>query len=135
MKKLFLFAIALVLSSAIASAKCVVTIDGPEKEYVELRLENNTNQKGLTARLVYLKKQKDDYVVKGDYGTVPALGIDEIKSFKSTIKKGSIVGIELPKEMPSDIQCSIEYRDYVKGNVVVLHLYERGTDSHGFVSF
>ena len=106
-----------------------------EKEYIELRLENNTNQKGLTARLVFLKKQKDDFVFKSDYSTVSALGINGSQTIKTPIKKGTILGIELPKEMPSDIQCSIEYRDYADGDIVVLHLYERGTGANGFDSF
>ncbi len=135
MKKLILFATALIMSCALASAKCVVTIAGDAKEYQELRLENNTNQNALTARLVYLKKQKDDYVFKSDLGTVAATPVNGSVTIKSTVKKGAIVGIELPKEMPSDIQCSVEYRNYAEGNVVILHLYERGTGANGFDSF
>ena len=107
------------------SARQVFTIEGPEEDYNQIRVENGTSQVNFRCRIVIL--DNDDSVLT-TYGVFELKEKGDSDSNTSRIPRGTRIGIDMPKDFPVQVSYFIEYRDYPLFDAVIIHLTDETTE-------
>ena len=128
MKKMIVMMAVIAMSCGLAQAgQIMVQVAGPAKKYSQVKLENNTNVENFQCRIVTLKKEKGEYVQKDVYNVYDIDRKGDIDTNTSPVKRGVMLGLELPKDFPNDVKASVEYRSYPGNEVIQIHLYNTQT--------
>lgn len=110
MKKLIIFFFSL-FCFVIAEAKATFEVGG-RGWYRHIRVINQTSQENFSLRLVLLTKNEDGSYTRGEvYGTYNLKGKNDVDTNTRLIKAGQLVGIEMPKDFPVEVEVSLEYRN------------------------
>ncbi len=132
MKRIFLFILSLFAVLSVA-AKTTFKIEGPEKKYNQIRVINKTSQENFSCRLVLLKVNEDGSFTRGDvYGTYNLKGKNDIDTNTNKVKRGTIVGVEMPTDFPEDVEVSVEYRNYPFYDAVIVTLIDKNNKFESF---
>lgn len=115
----------LFVSLAQATAKNIFVIDGPEDSYNQIRVVNETTQSNFTCRLVVLNNDDTTSYVYNVYNLGDRHDMD---SHISRIYRGTKIAIQMPKDFPSEISFSVEYRDYPLFDAIIVHLTDGNTE-------
>lgn len=110
---------------AIAQEKMMFTVAGPERSYNQIRVVNETSIEILRCRLVVLDKECH---MKSVYAIVSVGQGDDKDSEGESVRRGTKIGIEFPKDLTKELDFSIEYRDRPFFDAVVIHIYEKNGD-------
>ena len=132
MKRLFLFILSMLAFISI-EAKTTFKIAGPEKKYNQIRVINQTSQENFSCRLVLLKENADGTFTRGDvYGTYNLKGKSDIDTNTNKVKRGTVVGVEMPENFPEDVEVSVEYRNYPFYDSVIVTLIDKNNKFESF---
>lgn len=132
MKRLFLFILSMLAFISI-EAKTTFKIAGPEKKYNQIRVINQTAQENFSCRLVLLKENADGTFTRGDvYGTYNLKGKNDIDTNTNKVKRGTVVGVEMPADFPEDVEVSVEYRNYPFYDAVIVTLIDKNNKFESF---
>lgn len=113
----------LMLSSVITFAQRTFIVEGPERSYNQVRVSNETSQENFNCRVVILN---DDNSTKEVYGVYELKEKGDTDSNTNRIKRGTKLGIQLPKDFPVEVDFSVEYKDYPMFDAIIIHLYDKG---------
>lgn len=114
-------------------AKTTFKIAGPEKKYNQIRVINQTSQENFSCRLVLLKENADGTFTRGDvYGTYNLKGKSDIDTNTNKVKRGTVVGVEMPENFPEDVEVSVEYRNYPFYDSVIVTLIDKNNKFESF---
>lgn len=124
MKKILALLAVLALGTfAFADDSMIFKVEGPEKSYNQIRIENETSQADFDCRLVTLELEKDGtYKNTGVYGTYNLKESGDGDSNSGSVERKSYIGIEMPKDFPENVTFEIEYKDYPFYDVIIIHL-------------
>lgn len=114
-------------------AKTTFKIAGPEKKYNQIRVINQTAQENFSCRLVLLNENADGTFTRGDvYGTYNLKGKNDIDTNTNKVKRGTVVGVEMPADFPEDVEVSVEYRNYPFYDAVIVILIDKNNKFESF---
>ncbi len=132
MKRIILFILSM-LAFISVEAKTTFKVEGPEREYNQIRIINQTSQENFSCRLVLLKENADGSFTRGDvYGTYNLKGKNDIDTNSVKIKRGTLVGIEMQENFPEEIEVSIEYRNYPFFDSIIVVLIDKNNRFDSF---
>lgn len=124
MKRIILNLLLLVLPLA-ASARMLLTVDGPNKSYSRVLVVNETSQEKFRCRVVLLDDKDEMKSVYG-YFSLDEFGDEDSKI--SRIENGTHLGIEIPKNFPVETSFAVEYLKRPVFGVIVIHLIDAAAD-------
>lgn len=116
----------IVVLPLVANAKMVLTIDGPEDSYNQIRLVNETSKENFKCRVIVLNEDESQKFVYGVYRLKEYRDSD---SNTQSISKGTKIGIELPSDFDAELNYEIEYLDLPLFDIVVIHLTDKEDNS------
>lgn len=122
MKKLFMILMAAMLPMLI-QAREVLTIEGPEDEYNQIKVINHTSVENLRCRVVKINDADDTNPIV--YGIYELKGYEDSDVNTNWIKSGSKIGVEFPGDLNIDIDCKVEYKDLPLFDIVIIHLFDK----------
>ena len=122
MKKRIVVLLALLMSLTAASAREVFSINGPERSYNQIWVVNRTSQENFDCRVVVMNDDKE--TVKEVYGIYHLKGYDDRDSNTNKIKRGTTIGVEMPKGFPVKVNLNIEYRDYPFFDAIIITIVD-----------
>ncbi len=102
--------------------KFAFTIAGPERYYNQIRVVNHTSEPYFQCRVVYLT---DDDEIEGTYGVYDLNGYEDSDSNTQDIRRGTRIGVQLPKEFTNEVRFSVEYKDYPFYDAIFIHIHDR----------
>ncbi len=124
--KRFFMAIALAACTFCSmAARTVLKVEGDEDRYNMIRVVNATNQTNFQCRVVLLNENEE---TKSVYGVFNLQQTGDHDSCKGWVRQGDLIGIEMPKGYPVEINATISYMDYPLFDIVVVTLTEQATD-------
>ncbi len=109
-----------------ANAKMVLTIDGPENTYNQIRIVNETSQENFKCRVIVLNEDESQKFV---YGVYKLKEYSDSDSNTQSIKRGTKIGIELPQDFNAELNYDVEYLDLPLFDIVVIHLKDKDDNS------
>lgn len=122
---LFTLVFLIIAMLTVAQEKMMFIVTGPERSYNQIRIVNETSIETLRCRLLLLDKE---YHMKSVYAIVSVGLGDDVDSKGESVKRGTKIGIEFPKQMTKKLDFSIEYRDRPFFDAVVIHIFEKDGD-------
>ncbi len=102
-----------------AQEKMSFVVEGPEKSYNQIRVENNSSHENVKCRVV--KLDENDEII-ATYGIYELKGIGDSDTNTDKFKKGTKIGIQIAKDINHQFTFEVEYRDVPFFDVVVIHL-------------
>ena len=123
MKRIFL-ALACALSVTLCAYaqqtnKFAFTVEGPERSYNQIRVINHTSQENFSCRVLILDEYDE---IIAQHCVLKLKEYDDGDSEVGWIDRGTRLGIQLPKDFPTEVSFAIEYRDYPFYDVIVIYL-------------
>lgn len=125
MKKVFSVFTLLLCALCTLSARTVLKVNGDEDRYNMIRVVNSTNQTNFQCRIVLLNDKEE---VKSTYGVFNLQQTGDHDSCKGWVKQGELIGVEMPKDFPVQVNATISYMDYPLFDIVVVTLTENATE-------
>ena len=125
MKRIYLFLLLLIGSWQLASAKLVLTVEGPKESYNQVKIINETSVDSLHLRVVKLNFDGTNESIFGVYYINGKGESDTNTTNKERIKRGTQLAIEFPKDFPVELAYFLEYRDYPLFDMIIIHLHDK----------
>ena len=97
-------------------------VEGYSPYYNQVRVVNETSFSNFHCRLAYLN---DDYSTKEIFGHFELKGrgdVDTNTENRNAISKGSLMGIQFPKDFNKEVSLVVEYKDFPMLHVIILRL-------------
>lgn len=130
MRRLVLFIISLLTFVSI-EAKTTFKVEGASKWYKHIRVINQTTQENFSCRLVSLTVNEDGSFTRGEvYGIYNLKKKNDIDTNTKYIKRGTLVGVEMPADFPEDVEAVVEYSTFV--NTVRVTLVSKNKNFESF---
>ena len=123
-KRMFFALFVLMLSYTFASAQHTFVAEGPEKQYNQIRVVNETSQENFQCRVVVLDENDSLQKVYGVYNLNEKGDAD---SNTDKFPRGTKFGIQMPKNFPVEVDFMIEYKDIPLFDILIIHLYDKGS--------
>jgi hypothetical protein len=102
----------------------VFVVEGPEDSYNHLRVVNETSLESLKCRVVVLNEDKS---IKEIYSGFEFKERGATLKGKKGITRGTVLGVQFPKELTEKPSFSVEYKDFPMFDLVVIHLKDVNT--------
>jgi len=102
----------------------VFVVEGPEDSYNHLRVVNETSLESLKCRVVVLNEDKS---IKEIYSEFEFKERGATLKGKKGITRGTVLGVQFPKELTEKPSFSVEYKDFPMFDLVVIHLKDVNT--------
>lgn len=127
MKKSILFAFMLMVAVSVsAQSRMTFFVEGPGREYNQIRVMNETSLENFHCRVVVLD---EDGSVKDIYGYYQLKEKwDTDTNTKGRIKRGTLLGIHFPKDFTQELSFYVEYTENPIYNVIVIHLTDKDSE-------
>lgn len=106
-------------NSGNAQQEMIFVVEGPEDSYNHLRIVNETSMENLKCRVVILNEDKS---IKEVYEEFEFKEKGSTMKGKKGIKRGTILGVQFPKESTEKPSFSVEYKDFPMFDLVIIHL-------------
>lgn len=130
MKRFILF-FASIVFFLIAHAKTTFRVEGLSRSYNHIRVINQTTQENFSCRLVSLTENEDGSFTRGEvYGIYNLKKKNDIDTNTKYIKRGTLVGIEMPADFPEEVEAVVEYSAW--GNAVRVTLVSKDKNFESF---
>lgn len=127
MKKSILFVLLVIVAVSVsAQSKLTFFVEGPEKEYNQIRVTNETSLENFHCRVVVLDEDRSVKDIYGDYQLKEKGDTDT--NTKDRIKRGTLLGIQFPKNFTEELSFYVEYRDNPMFDVIVIHLTDKDSE-------
>lgn len=111
--------------SVFAQKEMTFMVAGPESTYNQVRVVNETSLENFNCRVV-IYDDKSQAEVYGSYELKEKGDSDSNTKNLDRIKKGSTIGVQLPKSIKKKLSFYVEYKDYPLFDVIVIHLTDKG---------
>lgn len=111
------------LSEAKPAEKIQFTIAGPEEEYNQIRIVNETSQVNFHCRVVLLDKHDEIVAQYGEY-YLKEKGDMDLNTQR--IRRGQKIGIQMPADFYTELGFSVEYQDLPLFDAIVIRLRDKG---------
>ena len=128
MKKKFLFVLMLLFAVSLqnVNSKNIFTIAGPEKQYNQIRVVNESSFDSVYCRLVILKEDdSQDWI----YGAYNLIGKSDSDSNTQKIKAGTRINVDLPAKFDGKLSFFVDYMNRPFFDIVVVHLFDKPADA------
>ena len=125
-KSILLFFFVMAVMSVVAQQKMTFVVGGPEKEYNQIRVMNETSLENFHCRVVVLDEDRNVKDVYGDYQLKEKGDTDT--NTKDRIKRGTLIGVQFPKNFTEELSFYVEYRDNPMFDVIVIHLTDKDSE-------
>ena len=116
------------VQETVAQEKLMFVVEGPENKYNQVRVYNETSQENFRCRLVLLN---DDGSIRETYGEYNLKEKSDFDSNTNWIYQGAKVGIQMPKDFPTQVSFAVQYKDYPLFDAIFIRLYDK-QDNGGF---
>ena len=120
--------LALCAAVAIACAQMTFTVQGPENRYNQIRVVNETSRTDFKCRIIILNEDGSDS--SEVYGVYELKEKGDSDSNTKKISKGTKLKIQKPKDFPVELDFMVEYKDYPMFDVVIVHLFDKGSEQY-----
>ena len=125
-KSILLVFFVMAVMSVVAQQKMTFVVGGPEKEYNQIRVMNETSLENFHCRVVVLDEDRNVKDVYGDYQLKEKGDTDT--NTKDRIKRGTLIGVQFPKNFTEELSFYVEYRDNPMFDVIVIHLTDKDSE-------
>ena len=105
--------------------KMVFTVEGPEETYNRVSVVNETSQANFVCRIVILN---DDDTTRELYGIYNLTEINDHDSNTNWLKRGTRLGVVMPKDFPVEVTCVVEYKDRPLYDYIIVHLFDKNKE-------
>ncbi len=105
------------------------TVGGSEKAYNQIRVVNETSQTNFKCRILILNE--DGTPSNEVYGVYDLREKGDSDSNTNKILYGTKLQIQKPKNFPVELDFQVEYRNYPLFDVIIIHLFDKGTTVEG----
>ena len=109
---------------SVYSENIKIKIEGPEEEYNQIKIINDTNIDAFNCTVYLLEKYENKYIVKDTLGVFHLRCKSDEDSCRIFVKRNSYIGLSFSTDL-GELSYSITYKDLPFFDVVEIFIFEK----------